>query len=126
MKNTTELIAHAETFIGAPFEELGRTRTGIDCLGLVLALYAFAGIELPDPLTAARDVTLQHRLMDYFAPVNPDDPRRDLDVFDNGDHHVGLIIGRHMLHTSHRTGAILHRIAGVRLLNLYRYKGAPC
>lgn len=42
------LADSARRWIGVPFRHRGRTRRGVDCVGLVVMAYSDAGIQLPD------------------------------------------------------------------------------
>ena len=43
------VLAEARALLGTQWRHLGRSETGIDCIGLVLVAAARAGIVLPDP-----------------------------------------------------------------------------
>ena len=42
------LVDAARRWIGVPFRHRGRTRRGVDCVGLVVMAYSDADIQLPD------------------------------------------------------------------------------
>lgn len=42
------LVDAARRWIGVPFRHRGRSRRGVDCVGLVVMAYSDAGIQLPD------------------------------------------------------------------------------
>ena len=48
-------VAAARSYVGVPWRHLGRSRTGVDCIGLVLLAAREAGVELPDPAPYARE-----------------------------------------------------------------------
>ena len=48
-------VAAARSYVGVPWRHLGRARTGVDCIGLVLLAARDAGVELPDPAPYARE-----------------------------------------------------------------------
>lgn len=49
MSGTAERILEAgRGLVGIPWHHLGRTREGVDCVGLVLLAYRAAGLELED------------------------------------------------------------------------------
>jgi hypothetical protein len=45
----------ARVYCGTPWRHLGRSTTGLDCIGLVLLASHDAGHELPDPAPYARE-----------------------------------------------------------------------
>ena len=49
------LVAAARSYVGVPWRHLGRSRTGLDCIGLVLLAARDVGIELSDPAPYARE-----------------------------------------------------------------------
>lgn len=48
-------VTAARGWLGVPWRHLGRTRAGVDCIGLVLLSAAEAGLSLPDPAPYARE-----------------------------------------------------------------------
>jgi len=42
-------------WLGVPWRHLGRTRAGVDCIGLVLAAAAKVGMQIADPAPYARE-----------------------------------------------------------------------
>lgn len=91
------LVAAARGYAGVPFRHLGRGRAGIDCVGLLLAAAADAGVPTDDPGRYARG----HRGRDMIAwlgerldRVRPPTAHRDGDVLVFTDEqmpcHVGL------------------------------------
>jgi hypothetical protein len=45
----------ARAYLGVPWRHLGRSTTGLDCIGLVLLATRDAGYALPDPAPYARE-----------------------------------------------------------------------
>ena len=48
-------VAAARGYVGVPWRHLGRARTGVDCIGLVLLAAREVGWDLPDPTPYARE-----------------------------------------------------------------------
>jgi hypothetical protein len=48
-------VAAARSYVGVPWRHLGRSRTGVDCIGLVLLAARDVGVVLPDPAPYARE-----------------------------------------------------------------------
>ncbi len=48
-------VATAGGFVGVPWRHLGRSRTGVDCIGLVLLAAREVNVDLPDPAPYARE-----------------------------------------------------------------------
>lgn len=49
------LVAAARTWLGVRWQHRGRTRVGVDCVGLPRCAYADLGVELPDFLDYPRE-----------------------------------------------------------------------
>lgn len=49
------LVGAARGYVGVPWRHLGRSRTGVDCIGLVLLAAHEVGVDLPDPAPYARE-----------------------------------------------------------------------
>jgi cell wall-associated NlpC family hydrolase len=70
------LDAHAREWLGVPWRHLGRTRAGVDCIGLVLLSCAAAGVTIPDPAPYAREpqgALLAREILHHAdrAPIEP-------------------------------------------------------
>lgn len=125
------LIQSARKYIGVKFRHRGRTRSGLDCAGLVWKAYQDCGVELPDfrlystePSSHGPGLTnyVEHALGSpvHVAPVKESDLMLE-DVlvmrFAKEPHHVGLV-GRHptgalsLIHADGHTGRVLeHRLS---------------
>lgn len=66
--------------IGAPWRLLGRGPDGVDCLGMVLWLYAQVGVTLPDPTLTSGTFADALELASFFHRVPPGEPPRIGDV----------------------------------------------
>jgi cell wall-associated NlpC family hydrolase len=90
----------ARAYLGVPWRHLGRSREGLDCIGLVLLAARDCGIDADDPAPYAREPSsqlLRQELARYLDPASIADPRPgDVLVFNLGLYagHVG-IAGKH-------------------------------
>lgn len=76
------LIADAaRAYIGTRWHHLGRTREGMDCVGLVLAAYRDCGVLLDDYASYARG----HRGDDMLAHIAGQGRRVPIDATADGD-----------------------------------------
>lgn len=120
----------AESMLGWKYAPLGRGPDGIDCLGVVLAFYAAAmGIPLPDPASGTAAEVLEHNFAAEFNAVE-NDAYRDGDVArfsKDGHEHLGIVLGRAVLHAYIRGGVIVTPIARLRPAGYYRHRSfGPC
>jgi cell wall-associated NlpC family hydrolase len=105
------LVHHARDYLGVPWRHLGRSRAGVDCIGLVLLAAADAGRPLPDPAPYQREPQGQRLLdgiRDHARRVPSAEPG-DILVF-----RMGLYGGHVGIATDHRTyggPAVLHAFA---------------
>ena len=53
--STAAFVAVARGYVGVPWRHLGRSRTGVDCIGLVLLAAREVSVVLPDPAPYARE-----------------------------------------------------------------------
>jgi len=99
-----QLVATAQSFIGAPYKYGGHTIEGFDCSGLIRAVYGqVLGVELPRTVRGI-----------YYATVEVGSGRvlpGDLVFFriSGGDiDHIGLILDKHQfLHAAEANGVII-------------------
>lgn len=61
------IAEHARTLVGVPFAHCGRTQTGLDCVGVVLASCRAAGVDLGD----YRGYSRQQTMNDATAMLSP-------------------------------------------------------
>ena len=95
------ILAHARAHLGVPWRHLGRSSSGLDCIGLVLVAAQAAGVTLPDPAPYAREPSshlLRHGIAAHLdaVPLSRVQPG-DLLVFNLGIYaaHVALV-GHHL------------------------------
>jgi cell wall-associated NlpC family hydrolase len=102
------LIEQARTWVGVPFLHQGRTREGVDCVGLLVAVLREVGYQPIDSLNytfrAKSDVLMQHLATECDQqPVGAQQPG-DVLVFSmrgEAPYHVGLLTER---------GTIIHAL----------------
>lgn len=87
------VVAYAESFLGVRYQMNGASRSGIDCSGLVMVVYARFGIKL------------QHKASSFYGvgrPVSRADLQPgDILIMDGGGH-AGIYVGNGlMIHAPH-------------------------
>jgi cell wall-associated NlpC family hydrolase len=104
-------VAAARTYLGVPWRHLGRSTTGVDCIGLVLLAAREAGLDLDDPAPYAREPQGARLLAGVLAHGRrvPEARRGDVLVF-----RMGIYAGHLGIATTHRAyggPAVLHAYA---------------
>lgn len=121
-------------YVGTPYDEHGRVRSGCDCYGLVCVVYREElNITLPDYLGYASvqehaeiaALIANEKSRSVWVPAKGTAVAFDVAVFRRGrlDTHVGLIVKHgimlHMAqedcakHADYRSGAWAHRLTGI-------------
>ncbi len=128
-------VAEARTWLGTKWRHRGRSRYGIDCIGLVVKAVAAGGIEMKDRTNYGREPWrdgLQRELQAHFG--NPVDDMRPGDIVlmqwedQPAPAHVGVIAdyaygGLSLIHSYSLTSVIEHRIDQQwqdRIVEVYR------
>lgn len=112
------MVQAARGWLGVRWRHLGRARTGVDCIGLVLLCARECGIDLPDPRPYEREPQGQRLLegilqhADRVAAPLPG----DVLLFRMGLYggHVGIA----SVHPEHGRASVVHAFA--------RHGGAVC
>ena len=136
--NRTEIPGWAGDYVGLPFAEHGRDRTGVDCWGLVrLVLGERFGVALPCHGTDYRSTLdadglgalIAREMRPAWRPV--DGPGRAGDVallrLRGAPMHVGVVVAPGvMLHVEQGIDSVIERSDGLRwkkrLLGIYRHE----
>jgi cell wall-associated NlpC family hydrolase len=130
----------ARAYLGVPWRHLGRSREGLDCIGLVLLAARDCGIVADDPAPYAREPSsqlLRRELARYLDQVSLADPRPgDVLVFNLGIYagHIG-IVGKHpdygclsLIHAyAPRRRVVEERLVGAEIESMtgvYRMRGS--
>jgi hypothetical protein len=103
-------IEHAD-LLRVPFLKHGRTRQGMDCLGVVLALYNRAGLYLPDAHAVGKDAACR-------SLERIEEPRRPLDIVyiakDGEERCLVLLDRERALGASPERGVYVESVARIR------------
>jgi len=105
------IVVAARSFLGVPWRHLGRSRGGVDCIGLVLLSLREVGVQIDDPAPYQREPQ-GTRLLDgiraHAAQVARERPG-DILLFRMGVY--GAHVGIASVHPSWRVPAVVHAYA---------------
>lgn len=94
-------IAAARSYVGVPFHHQGRTRHGVDCIGLVVCAARDAGLALVDRTDYPRDPNglLPVEMARQFAAAEPAQAGDILLMRFRGEpQHVAILAGTTLIH----------------------------
>jgi cell wall-associated NlpC family hydrolase len=133
MVSSAEVIACARSWVGVPFRHQGRTRDGVDCIGLVVAVAR--ELQLLDPGVDRTDYgrlpmsgELERAIAQHCTRVAAAEPGALLVVRWNREPtHVALCAGETMIHALGSLGRVVeHGLRGKwpeRVSATYRLPG---
>ncbi len=99
-----QLVAQAMTYLGTPYRRGGSSRQGLDCSGLVGAVYGQQGLEMPR--TAAEQ--FGEGVPVAFADLRPGDLVFFRDTYKHGISHVGIYLGEsRFIHAAGRRQGVI-------------------
>jgi len=96
-----DFVAAARSYVGVPFRHQGRTRHGVDCIGLVVCAARDIGLTLADRTDYPRDPNglLPLEMARQFAPVeSPQAGDILLMRFRGEPQHVAILAGAALIH----------------------------
>jgi hypothetical protein len=116
---------HTLSLVGTRWDEVGATRQGVYCVGLVILWYDWFGVTIPNPLTQDPQDVNAH-LSNYFALFRGDKRAGDVvTMAGEGDYfegHVGVWTPIGVLHATRRQGVVLEAENRLKIRRSYRYR----
>ena len=136
MISIDQLIETARGYLGVPYEHMGRSRRGLDCIGLFVVCAQDLGIPVWDDLTYTLKVNPKHLLAGIEQYVERDRPRPIIEPGrmalmqfsgEAGITHTALITERGILHAYNKRRAVVeHRLNDQwtkRIIRTYKING---
>ena len=128
MPTKEELVLQARTWLGVPYKHQGRTRSGVDCGGLLLCVGEELGIQVVHPETYSMSPDPKLIQASILANCTKVDSIQPGDVlwfsFAGEPRHVGLASDIGVIHSWAKPGKVVeHRLDEVwlnRLRGIYR------
>ncbi len=105
-----DFVAAARSYVGVPFRHQGRTRHGVDCIGLVVCAARDIGLTLADRTDYPRDPNglLPLEMARQFAPVeSPQAGDILLMRFRGEPQHVAILGGAALIHSYASIGRVV-------------------
>lgn len=105
-----DFIAAARSYVGVPFHHQGRTRHGVDCVGLVVCAAREIGIALADRTDYPRDPNglLPMEMARQLAAVESARPGDILLMRFRGEpQHVAILAGETLIHSYASIGRVV-------------------
>lgn len=130
----SHIVQEARSWIGVPFRHHGRSRAGVDCVGLLVVVYeATIGLSQGDFTEYPRhpETPFVYRTIRQYArriaPANIKAGDVMLIRFGGASTHFGIVTDRGVVQASPSTGVIEHSLskdhAGERVVACYRMEG---
>ena len=117
--------ARVEEFIckSIPWVSLGRSDKGVDCLGLIIAVYASFGIEVDDPMSLDPSRVREFVLADQWVEALT---IRTGDVASytvkGVEQHLGILIPGGILHATEDLGVLVTKRSIMKLTGYFSFK----
>jgi cell wall-associated NlpC family hydrolase len=113
------LITEARSWVGVPFIHQGRSRSGVDCIGLIIVSLQRVGclqkgFEITNYARLPSSDQLMTRVQSYCTPLEQPKPGAMLAIRWNKDvSHVGIFTGENLIHAyQSRKQVIEHSLRG--------------
>lgn len=110
------IVAAARSFAGVPWRHCGRSRSGVDCIGLVLLALREAEIEIPDPAPYEREPQGPRLLEGILAHADQVARHQAGDVLLFRMGVYGAHVGIASMHATWRVQAVIHAYAPHRMV----------
>ena len=132
MAQSHDVVSHARSFVGVPYLHQGRTRHGLDCVGLVVRVVNDLGISDFDASHYGRVPSgrmMVRVLQDYCDTVKPADLRPgDLVhiAYDKHPQHLAILTDHGMVHADSTHGVVEHTFSDgfrAKMRGCYRFRG---
>lgn len=125
----SDVVEHARTYLGVPYVHQGRTRHGLDCIGLVVRVAHDLGLSAYEISHYARVPSgrLMIRLLKENCQAIPPSTAQPGDLlhiaYGKQPQHLAIVTERGMIHADSRHGVVEHGLIPDRIRGAYRLPG---
>jgi cell wall-associated NlpC family hydrolase len=131
MTTRADVIAEARRWIGVRWHHQGRSRAGIDCVGLVINVGHALGLSAFDIADYARQpdpAMMRALLAEHMDPITEPEPGDVVLMrFEREPQHVAVLTDSGIIHAYAQARKVVeHRLDSIwksRIVGAYRYKG---
>jgi len=130
--DSSDLVRQSRDWLGVPFRHQGRSRYGVDCVGLVVCVFGELGVTLKDDRVYRREVSPE-RLFQVsgqdFKPVTAP-TAGDIMVYKVTGYptpHVAINAGETIIHAFYKHGKVVEQVpwsrGPIQLERVFRFNG---
>lgn len=131
MTTRADVIAEARAWAGTRWHHQGRSRAGVDCVGLVIKVAHALGLSAFDIADYARQpdpAMMRALLAEHMEPIAKPEPGDVLLMrFEKEPQHVAIMTDRGIIHAYAQARKVVeHRLDSLwrgRIVGAYRFKG---
>jgi cell wall-associated NlpC family hydrolase len=131
MTTRADVIAEAKRWKGVRWHHQGRSRAGVDCIGLVIKVahaLGLSGFDIADYSRQPNPAMMRGLLAEHMTPIATPEPGDVVLMrFEREPQHVAILTDAGMIHAYAQARKVVeHRVDSIwqsRIVGAYRFKG---